>query len=208
MLKTMIKSTLLHIFLMIATLGFVIRKFSNYMINSGISMKIFSVKKYFAIFLLALAGMSGSVSIDAAAVKLIQGFPYKPLWDLAVLTKKQGIEHVSNALMKPPVVYYAVPGTVAYAVWAYCELASWMLEREKHAVQREIDGVSWDLNKKRLSQNDTQELKTVLDRRRMLLPQFEARAWRLWFVKWISLGLGSLAFMMTYKVWPKDTMTN
>lgn len=169
-------------------------------------MKIFSVKKYFMAITLAFASLGGGQVTHAAAVKLLQGFPYKPLWDLAVITKKQGVQHVSNALMKPPVVYYAVPGAIAYAVWSYCELALWRLEKQKKALEREMDAAFARpvAHKKRLSIRQS----ATLNRRQALLPEMNKREWRLWIAKWLSLGLGSLAFMMTYKVWPKDTITN
>lgn len=201
-------------------------------------MKIISVKKYFAKLMLVGASLFCSCSAHAAAVKLLQGFPYKPLWDLAVITKKQGIQQVSNALIKPPVVYYAVSGALAYAVWSYCEVASWLLERQKvtadtaeksalrNAAARRRSLVDADIRKSmgkqktiakqpRLSHATLNKYKTLTqvelrrcDENSKLDAARTARLNRLWWIKWISLGIGSLAFMKTYKVWPKDSITN
>lgn len=165
-------------------------------------MKLFSVKKYLNSSVLVLFSLLSCASMHAAAIKLIQGFPYKPLWDLAVVTKKQGIQHVSNALIKPPVIYYAVPGAVAYGVWTYCELALWKLEKQRKALERDMDAAFARpvAHKKRLSLSQSK----TLNRRMEMLPVMKQREWNLWIAKWVSLGVGSLAFMMTYKVWPKS----
>ena len=165
-------------------------------------MKLFTVRKFLSTSVLVLFSLLSGASMHAAALKIIQGFPYKPLWDLAVVTKKQGIQHVSNALIKPPVIYYVVPGAVAYGVWTYCELALWKLERQRKSLESEMDAAFARpvAHKKRLSSGQSK----ALNRRMEMLPAMKQREWNLWVAKWMSLGLGSLTLMMTYKVWPKS----
>jgi hypothetical protein len=171
-------------------------------------MQLFSVKKCLTLRIFTLnflfscvLGLYSFEQVNAAYVHVVNGFPYRPLLDLAVTAQRKGVKTVFAQLTQPPVVYPAVAAGVSSVLWAYCEYQLWKLKRQRDTTAKAYAQCC----AQKIDHQHTRQMRKAAGKEfQQAWTRYGRREWMLWLTKWGSFGLSSLAFTSIYKFWPKS----